>query len=152
MLPFRIPGLLLLLLPIAEIYAFIEVGGRIGAGWTLLWVVASAVMGVWLLRWHGMSTMQRVQAAMLRGELPARAMLDGTLLFFSAVLLIIPGFITDLLGLLLLLPPLRWLLLRRFARRFAPFPPGHEPHFRRSDTIEGEFQREDERTERSRLE
>lgn len=144
MLPFRIPFFIFVALPIAEIYVFVEVGSLIGAGWTVLWVVVAALVGVVLLRLHGIATLQRVQAAMMRGELPARAMFDGALLFFSAVLLIIPGFITDLLGLLLLLPPVRWLLLRGVIRRAAPFPPGHQPDFRRPDTIEGEFRREDD--------
>lgn len=144
MFPFRIPLILMLLLPIAEIYAFVEIGGLLGGWLTVLWVIASALAGVVLLKWHGIATIRRVQASMMQGELPARAMFDGALLFFSAVLLIIPGFITDALGLLLLLPPVRWLLLHALMRRAIPFPQGHDPRYRRSDTIEGEFRREEE--------
>lgn len=152
MFPFRLPVLLILLFPIAEIYTFVEIGGRLGGWQTVAWVIASAVVGMVLLRLHGITTMHRVQAAMRNGELPARAMFDGALLFFSAVLLIIPGFISDAMALLLLLPPLRWLLMRAVMRRIVPFPQGHSPHYRRDDTIEGEFRREnDEQGDSGRL-
>ena len=118
---------------------------------TVLWVIGAAVVGMWMLRLHGVATMRRMQTAIMNGELPARAMFDGALLFLSAILLIIPGFISDALAILLLLPPVRWLLLRMMIRRVVPFPQGHDPHFRRSDTLEGEFQREDERDERKYL-
>ncbi|HEY0721543.1 MAG TPA: FxsA family protein [Gammaproteobacteria bacterium] len=151
MLPFRIPLFLILLFPIAEIFAFVEIGGLIGGWQTVLWVILAAMAGGMLLRLHGIATMRRVQSAMMRGELPARAMFDGALLFFAAILLIIPGFISDAIALLLLLPPTRWLLLRMMMRRVMPFPPGHEPNFRRPDTIEGEYRREDEQEEKSYL-
>lgn len=149
--PFRIPLVLILLFPIAEIFAFVEIGSRIGGWQTVLWVIGAAVAGMWLLRLHGVATMRRVQASMMRGELPARAMFDGALLFLSALLFIIPGFISDAIALLLLLPPVRWLLLRAVMSRAVPFPQGHDPHFRRRDSIEGEFQREDEREEKNYL-
>ena len=151
MLPFRIPLLLILLFPIAEIFAFVEIGSLIGGWQTVLWVISAAFVGVWMLRLHGIATIRRVQTAMMNGELPARAMFDGALLFLSAILLIIPGFISDAIAILLLLPPVRWLLLRTVIRRAIPFPQGHEPNFRRADTIEGEFRREDERDERNYL-
>lgn len=151
MLPFRIPLILILLFPIAEIFAFVEIGSRIGGWQTVLWVIGTAIVGVMMLQLHGIATIRRVQASLMRGEFPARAMLDGALLFLSAILLIIPGFISDGLAILLMLPPVRWLLARMIMRRAVPFPPGHDPHFRRSDTIEGEYQREDEREEKNYL-
>lgn len=151
MLPFRIPLILILLFPIAEIFAFVEIGSRIGGWQTVLWVIGTGIVGVLMLQLHGIATIRRVQASLMRGEFPARAMLDGALLFLSAILLIIPGFISDGLAILLMLPPVRWLLARMIMRRAVPFPQGHEPHFRRSDTIEGEYQREDEREEKNYL-
>lgn len=144
MFPFRIPLFLILLFVIAEIFAFAEIGALIGGVLTVLWVIAAALAGVVLLQAHGIATMRRVQEAMMRGELPAQAMFDGLLLFIAAILLIIPGFIGDAIALLLLLPPVRRLLLHTLLRRAMPFPQGHEPHFRRSDTIEGEYRREDD--------
>ena len=76
MLPFRIPLFLILLFPIAEIFAFVEIGSRIGGWQTVLWVIIAAIAGVLLLRLHGVATLRRVQAAMMQGELPARAMFD----------------------------------------------------------------------------
>lgn len=151
MLPFRIPLILILLFPIAEIFAFAEIGALIGGVQTVLWVIIAAIAGVILLRLHGIATMRRVQAAMMQGELPAREMFDGAVLFLAAILLIIPGFISDAIALLLFLPPVRWLLLRMVIHQTMPFPQGHDPHFRRSDTIEGEFQREEEREEKNFL-
>src|SRR5512143_1750508 len=112
MFPFRIPLILILLFPIAEIYAFVEIGRLLWCWQTVLWVIFSAIVGFMLLRFHGLSAMQRIQASMLRGELPARTMFDSLLLFFSAILFIIPGFISDAIGLLLMLPPVRWVLVR----------------------------------------
>ncbi len=153
MRPFRIPLFLILLFPIAEIFAFAEIGAWIGGWQTVAWVIVAAFVGMSLLRLHGVATLRRVQASLLRGELPARAMLDGMLLFLAAILLIIPGFISDAIALLLLLPPVRWGLLRVMMRHAIPFPQGHEPHYRRSDTIEGEYRREDdERSPGDRLE
>jgi UPF0716 protein FxsA len=151
MFPFRIPLILILLFPIAEIFAFVEIGSRIGGWQTVLWVIAAAAAGVMLLQLHGINTIRRVQASMMRGELPARAIFDGALLFLSAILLIIPGFISDAIAIMLMLPPVRWLLARMVMRRAVPFPQGHDPHYRRSDTLEGEFRREDDREEKNFL-
>jgi len=144
MFPFRIPLTLILLFPIAEIFAFVEIGRLLGGWLTVLWVIFSAVAGFTLLRFHGLMAMRRMQASILGGELPARTMFNSALMFLSAILLIIPGFISDALALLLMLPPVRWLLVRLMMRRMVPFPQGHDPHFRRSDTIEGEYRREDD--------
>lgn len=151
MLPFRIPLIFILLFPIAEIFAFVEIGSRIGGWQTVLWAISAAIAGVMMLQLHGIATIRRVQASMMRGELPARAIFDGALLFLSAILFIIPGFISDAIAILLLLPPVRWLLARMVMRRAVPFPQGHDPHFRRSDTIEGEYQREDEAEQKNFL-
>ena len=151
MFPFRIPLFLILLFPIAEIFAFVEIGSRIGGWQTVLWVIIAAVVGVMLLRLHGIATMRRIQTSMMRGELPARAMFDGALLFVSAILLIIPGFISDALAILLMLPPVRWLLARLIMRRAVVFSQGFTPRQPYDTTIEGEYQREDEMENRYRF-
>ena len=96
--------LLFLLVPIAEIYVLIEVGEVIGAGWTILFVIATAVLGAWLVKLQGLSTMQRAQESIRRGDTPALEMLEGMTLFISGFLLLIPGFVTDAVGFLLLVP------------------------------------------------
>ena len=99
--------ILLLLVPVAEIAVFIQVGSRLGAGMTVLLVVISAVVGVWLVRRQGLATATRVQAMVARGESPALGMLEGLALLAAGVLLVIPGFLTDIAAFVLLIPPLR---------------------------------------------
>ena len=82
--------LLFLLVPIAEIYVLIEVGEVIGAGWTILFVIATAVLGAWLVKLQGLTTMQRAQESIRRGDTPALEMLEGMTLFISGFLLLIP--------------------------------------------------------------
>lgn len=113
----------LLLVPIAEIATFVWVGSRIGVGMTLLLVVASAVIGIWLVRTQGFATASRVQAMMARGESPALGMLEGLALLAAGVLLVIPGFLTDIAAFVLLIPPLRRWIIRFYLRRMQV--PGH---------------------------
>ena len=103
----RILFLLFLSIPIIEIYLLIQVGEVIGALPTIFIVVFTAVLGVALLRWQGLVTLTRVQAALARGELPAQELLEGALLLVAGALLLTPGFFTDTIGFFLLIPPLR---------------------------------------------
>jgi UPF0716 protein FxsA len=140
--------LLFLLVPLIEIYVMIKVGGIIGALPTVLLVVLTAVAGATLARFQGMATLQRLQATMARGEAPAIEMVEGVLLLVGALLLLTPGFITDLLGFACLIPITRRALAFRALRRFTVVtpagsgqkPPGGDP----SRTLEGEFHREDD--------
>jgi UPF0716 protein FxsA len=106
-------------------------------------------MGAMLLRFQGWTTLQRTRMAMAQGEVPALEMLEGVLLVFAGIFLLIPGFFTDALGFLLLVPPLRRALIRRFLRGSGlppSGPPGDGgPTPRRGPyTIEGEYHRDDE--------
>lgn len=139
--------LLFILTPIVEIAVFIEVGGLIGLWPTLGLVVATAIAGTTLLRRQGLATMRSARESLTRGEFPVNEIFDGACLLASGFLLLTPGFITDFLGALLLIPlfraairgPLiRWLMSRTAARtggagfrRGAPPGPG--------STIDGEF-------------
>ena len=98
---------LFIAIPLLEIYLLIEVGDVIGALATVLAVVFTAVLGVSMIRIQGFSTLQKAQLSMNQGRLPAMEMFEGMLLFFAAVCLLIPGFFTDTVGFLLLIPPLR---------------------------------------------
>jgi len=109
--------ILLLLVPVAEIAIFVQVGSRIGAGMTVLLVIASAVVGVWLVRRQGLATATRVQAMVARGESPALGMLEGLALLVAGVLLVIPGFLTDIAAFVLLIPPLRRGIIRLTLRQ-----------------------------------
>ena len=100
-----------LLVPIAEIFLLIQVGGIIGAPWTILLVVLTAVIGVRLLKIQGVSTLARAQNKMQTGQMPAQEMLEGMGLVVAGAFLLTPGFFTDTVGFLLLFPPTRvWLV------------------------------------------
>ena len=103
---FLIP-LVILGLPLAEIAGFVAVGREIGVAMTLLLVFASAVAGIMLLRIQGFGVLRRVQEAARTGNDPGLDVLGGVLIFIAAILLIVPGFISDLVGLLIFLPPVR---------------------------------------------
>jgi len=104
---FRFLFVLFLVIPLVEIYFLIQVGQVIGAGWTIFLVVATAVIGAFLLRLQGFQTLQRAQSVMAKAQIPAMEMMEGLCLLVSGALLLTPGFFTDTLGFLLLLPPLR---------------------------------------------
>jgi UPF0716 protein FxsA len=114
--------LLLIALPILEIYVIVQVAHAIGGWWTLLLLVASSVAGVRLLRWRGSRAWRDLRAATAAGRPPGRELLDGALSVIGAALLIPPGFVTTAIGLLLLLPPThfvtRKLLLLAVVRRW----------------------------------
>lgn len=106
----RLPFFLFLVFPLIEIYLLILVGSIIGAGLTLFLCISTAVIGGILVRQQGFSTLSSLQAAMARGEVPALEMLEGVILFVCGILLMIPGFLTDILAFLVLIPSLRRLL------------------------------------------
>jgi UPF0716 protein FxsA len=147
MAPFPVLLLLFLLVPLAEIYFLIVVGGWIGALPTVLLVVLTAVVGATLARYQGMATLQRLQATLARGEAPAIEMLEGVLLLVGALLLLTPGFFTDLAGFACLLPPSRQALALWGLKHMAVSPasrPGDPAARRDTRTIEGEFKHEDD--------
>ena len=99
--------LLFIGLPMIEIYVLIKVGHELGALWTIALLIAIAALGSALLRLQGLATLANVQAAMARGELPTEAILEGLVLLLAGVLMVTPGFVTDIAGFLFLLPPVR---------------------------------------------
>jgi UPF0716 protein FxsA len=108
---FPVITVLFLLVPIVEIFLLIQVGGMIGAPWTILLVVLTAVIGVRLLKIQGVSTLTRAQKKMQSGQMPAQEMLEGMGLVVAGAFLLTPGFFTDAVGFLLLVPPTRaWLV------------------------------------------
>lgn len=107
--------LALVALPAIEIALFVVVGGRIGLWWTLAVTLATAVLGVMVLRRQGVAALAQVQAEIARGRDPARALGHGALLVAAGLLLAAPGFLTDALGLLLLVRPVRAAVLARAA-------------------------------------
>ena len=100
-----------ILLPIVEITLLIDIGSNIGAGATILLIIATAVVGVGLVRYQGLSILKDAQIQISKGQPPAKALAHGILVLLAGLMLIIPGFFTDGIGFLLLLPPVRSLLL-----------------------------------------
>jgi len=95
------------LIPMVELYLLIKLGAVIGAFNTLLLVILTGIAGAYLARLQGTQTMYRVRARLQQGEMPAEDMLDALLIFAAGVVLLTPGLLTDIAGLLLLLPPTR---------------------------------------------
>jgi UPF0716 protein FxsA len=137
-----LPLLLLILIgiPLFELYLLIQVGSEIGALPTIALSILTAIIGTYLVRVQGFAVVMRVRDIVDQGETPALEVLDGALLLIAGLMLILPGFLTDALGFLLLMPPLRRLLIRR-AVRVVPLCT-EAPADTRPRVIEGEFRRE----------
>jgi UPF0716 protein FxsA len=114
MLPLLI--LLFVVVPIAELYVIIQVGQAIGALPTIGLLVLDSILGSWLLRSQGRAVWQRFRTALVGGRPPARETIDGALVILGGALMLAPGFITDALGVVLLLPPTRALVRRGIVR------------------------------------
>ncbi|HWH11893.1 MAG TPA: FxsA family protein [Solirubrobacteraceae bacterium] len=106
-------------LPVLEIYVIVRVGEEIGLVATVVLLVASSMIGVRLVRAQGRAVLRNFQAAIAAGRPPAREALDGALVFVGGALLIAPGFITDVIGAILLIPPTRSIVRRLIVRHYA---------------------------------
>jgi UPF0716 protein FxsA len=108
--------LIFVVVPLAELYVILKVGDSIGWGWTVLILAADSVLGSVLLKSQGRAVWQRFNEAIRAGRVPHSEVIDGVLVIFGGAFLITPGFITDVLGLILLVPPTRR-VVRLAARR-----------------------------------
>ncbi|MGX1123577.1 FxsA family protein [Pseudomonas sp. HLS-6 TE3448] len=150
--------LLFLLFPVLELYVFFKVSTAIGFFPTLLLIIASSALGVLVMRVAGLATALRARESLQRGELPAEEMFQGLLLAVGGGLLLVPGFITDVLGLICLLPFTRRLIGRRLRERaeaqamrqrafsddpFAGRPGAQGGTPRQPNVIEGEYEHRD---------
>jgi UPF0716 protein FxsA len=109
---------LFVVLPIVELYVIVTMSGLIGLLPTLALLLAVSLSGVWLVKRQGLGIWGRTQRVVQRGEVPAAEMVDGGLLLAAGSMLVVPGFVTDAVGLLLLLPPVRALLRNRLLARW----------------------------------
>ena len=119
--------LIFIVVPIAELALLIQVGELIGVWWTIALLIADSILGSLLMRSQGRAAWRRFNVTLQAGRPPAREVLDGVLVIFGGALLLTPGFITDILGLLLLLPPTRAVVRRD------PRAPLRRPHDRLGD-------------------
>jgi len=133
---------LLVSLPLIEIYVLIEVGSALGAVATIGLLMVMAIAGTLLLRLQGLQTMARVREALARGELPASTLIEGFILAVAGVLLVVPGFATDILAFICLMPPARRALANLLARDMLTRKAGQTPP---AHTLEGVYRIEEER-------
>ena len=126
--------ILILGIPLIAIYLFIKVGSQIGALNTILLILVTAILGIWYARYEGFNTLRSGMSQLIKNELPLYEIVSGAAIAFAALLLIIPGFITDTLGFLIIFPITRKLLFSKFARRF-----GHKK-YEKKNFIDGDFE------------
>ena len=131
-----------ILVPVVEIYLFIKIGGQIGAFNTISLIFITAIIGVIYARYEGLNTLRSGFSQLIRNEAPIYEIISGAVIAFAALLLIIPGFATDLLGFLLIFPLTRKLLFGKFIKKFKNETKIKKPY------IEGEFEDIEEDDER----
>ena len=125
--------LLLVGVPIIEIYLFIKIGSQIGAFNTILLIFITAFFGVIYARYEGFNTLRAGMSQIVKNELPINEIISGAALTFAALLWILPGFATDCLGLLIIFPPTRKLILRRVSNK-------QNQNMKKQDYINGEYE------------
>jgi UPF0716 protein FxsA len=117
--------LVFIVVPIVELAVIIRVGQSLGVLPTIVLLLAVSFVGAWLVKREGVGVWRRFRRQVEKGAVPARELADGVMILFAGALLLTPGFVTDLLGLLLLMPPVRGAIraatLARFTRRIRPF-------------------------------
>jgi UPF0716 protein FxsA len=120
-------------IPAIEIYLFIKVGSQIGAFNTILLIFITAFFGVIYARYEGFNTLKAGMSQIVRNELPVNEIISGAALAFAALLLILPGFATDLVGLFIIFPPTRKLIFKKVSTR-------KRSNNKKQDFINGEFE------------
>ena len=130
--------LLLLSIPLIEIYLFIKIGSYIGAFNTISLILITAIIGVIYARYEGFNTLKSGMSQLIKNQLPIYEIISGAALAFAALLLILPGFATDILGLLLIFPPTRKLLFKKVTNKYS------NKNNKKQDFINGEFEDIDE--------
>ena len=129
--------LTIILIPLIEIYLFIEIGGKIGAFYTISLIFITAFVGIFYARYEGFNTLKSGVGQIMRNELPIYEIISGAALAFAALLLIIPGFATDLVGFLIIFPLTRKIFFYLLAKR------KKTEVIVKDDLIEGEYEDKD---------
>ena len=130
--------LLLISIPLIEIYLFIKIGSYIGAFNTVSLILITAIVGIIYARYEGFNTLRSGISQLIKNEIPIYEIISGAALAFAALLLILPGFATDLMGLILIFPPTRKLILKNFSKKYT------SKNQKKKDYIDGEFEDKDE--------
>ncbi len=124
----------IILLPIIEIYLFIKIGSQIGALNTILLIFFTAIVGIYYAKYEGLNTIKSGFSQIIKNEVPAYEIISGAVIAFASLLLIIPGFASDLVGFLFIIPFTRKLFLRKLSNKFK------NKNVKKKDFIEGEFE------------
>jgi UPF0716 protein FxsA len=112
-------AVLFIAVPLAELYVIIQVGQAIGALDTLALLILISIVGAWLAKREGLGVLRRIQRSLEAGRVPGAELVDGFLILLAGALMLTPGFLTDTLAILLLLPPVRVFVRRQLRRAFA---------------------------------
>ena len=126
--------LTIILIPVIEIYLFIKIGSQIGAFSTIFLILTTAIVGVYYAKYEGLNTLRSGFIQISRNETPAYEVLSGAAIAFAAILLIIPGFLTDLIGFFLILPLSRKFIFSKFKKKFKT------QDNKKNNFIDGEFE------------
>jgi len=126
----------IILVPIIEIYLFIKIGSQIGALNTILLIFITAILGVFYARYEGLNTLRSGFSQLIKNEIPAYELISGAAIAFAALLLIIPGFATDVLGFLFIFPITRSFILKKFSKKFT----NKKNQQEKNQFIDGEFE------------
>ena len=126
--------LTIILVPVIEIYLLIKIGSQIGAITTILLIFTTAIVGIYYAKYEGLNTLKSGFNQLKQNKTPTYEMVSGAAIAFAAILLIIPGFATDLIGFLLIMPITRKLIFGRLNKKF------EQKNTKKNDFIEGEFE------------
>ena len=124
----------IILVPIVEIYLFIKIGSQIGAISTILLIFTTAVVGIYYAKYEGLNNLKSGFVQLSKNETPAYEMISGAAIAFAALLLIIPGFATDILGFLIIFPITRKFIFNKFAKKVS------KKENKKNNFIDGEFE------------
>ena len=127
--------ILILGIPLIEIYLFIKVGSQIGALNTILLILVTAIVGIWYARYEGFNTLRSGMSQLVKNELPLYEIVSGAAIAFAALLLILPGFATDIIGILLVFPITRKIILSRYSKKYSPKKEDNKKNY-----IDGEYE------------
>ena len=128
--------ILILSIPLLEIYLFIKVGSQIGALNTVLLILVTAIAGIWYARYEGFNTLRSGMSQLVKNEMPLYELVSGAAIAFAALLLILPGFATDIIGILLIFPLTRKIILSKYSKNYSK----NKNKLKKKNFIEGEYE------------
>ena len=129
--------ILILGIPLLEIYLFIKIGSQIGALNTVLLIIVTAIAGIWYARYEGFNTLRSGMSQLVKNEMPLYEIVSGAAIAFAALLLILPGFATDIIGVLLIFPVTRKIILSKYSKNYSS---KGKNNVKKKNYIEGEYE------------